>query len=365
MTADALIVVMDGVHTGASVVVPAGRQLRIGSGADADLMVIDQGVEPLHATVELRGTALALVPHRAKVAVFGRPVPPGRRVTLAHGARFSVGVVTFQFSGRHAPGATMTRNAERDYLLRHAPLVFLARRWSDASPVTKAAVLGSPFVFVLLTWIVSSQWSGVPRVTRPNEAFRLVTTHIDPRSGALIYEGYVQSAADLSALTASAWSQKRSPVMHVIVLAQLQEQVGEFLARYYRGATLSSTQPGTFTAMLPEAQGFLSPESWDYARVVRLARAEIGGLGGLTFPGHAQDGERVRVPLEALGMNLLASPHAVWLTDAQGVRYFPGARLSIGRVTRISTCSAYVVRDDDGSEYEFFMDTAHAPKKCR
>lgn len=365
MTADALIVVKGGVHAGASVVVPAGRPLRIGSGGDADLMVIDEGVEPLHVTVELHGTALVLVAHQAKVSVFGRPVPPGRRVTLARGAWFSAGVVTFQFSGRHAPGATIVRNAERAYLLRHAPLVYLARHWSDASPATKAMVLGTPFAFVLLTWIASSQWSGVSHATRPDEAFRLVTTHIDPKSGALVYEGYVQSPADLSALTASAWSQKRSPVMHVIVLTQLQEQVGEFLARYYRGAEVRPAEPGTFTAMLPATQGFLSPESWDYARVARLARAEIGGLGGLTFPGHAQEGERVRVPIEALGLNLLSSRHAVWLTDAQGVRYFPGARLPIGRVTRISTCSAYVVRDDDGSTYEFFMDAAHAPKKCR
>ncbi|CAE6819941.1 FHA domain-containing protein [Paraburkholderia haematera] len=365
MTADALIVVTDGVHAGASVVLPGDRPLRIGSGGDADLMVIDESVEPLHVTVELHGAALALVAHHAKVAVFGRPVPPGRRVTLARGAWFSAGVVTFQFSGRDAPGATMARDAERAYLLRHAPLAYLAERWSDAAPVTKAMVFATPFAFVLLTWIASNPWSGVPRATRPNEAFHLVTTHIDPKSGALVYEGYVQSPADLAALTAGAWSQKRALVMHVIVLAQLQEQVGEFLARYYRGAEVRPAEPGTFTATLPVVQGFLSPESWDYARVARLARAEISGLRDVTFPGHAQQGERVRVPLEALGLNLLVSPHAVWLTDAQGVRYFPGARLPIGRITRISACSAYVVRDDDGSVYEFFMDAAHAPKNCQ
>lgn len=365
MNADALIVVMEGVHTGASVVLPTDRPLRIGSGADADLMVIDEGVEPLHVTVELHGAALALIAHEAKVAVFGRPLPPGRRVTVERGARFSAGVVTFQFSGRDAPGAAMMRDAERAYLLRHAPLVYFGKRWSDASRVTKAVALGMPFALALLAWISSNQWSGVPRATRPNDAFRLVKKHIDPKTGALVYEGYVQSPADLAALTASAWSQKRALVMHVIVLAQLQEQVGEFLARYYRGAEVYPAEPGTFTATLPVAQGFISPDSWDYARVARLASAEISGLRGLTFPGHAQQGERVRVPLEALGLNLLAGRHAVWLTDAQGVRYFPGARLAIGRITRLSTCSAYVLRDDDGSTYEFFMDADHAPKKCQ
>ncbi len=365
MTADALIVVTAGLHTGASVALLAGRPLRIGSGSEADLMVIDEGVEPVHVTIELHGAVLALVAHHARVSVFGRPVAPGRRVRLERGARFSAGAVTFEFSGRDAPAAMAARDAERAYLLRHAPLVYVGRRWSDASPVAKAMVCAAPFVFALLTWIASNPWSSGPRTARPSDTFKLVTTHVDPKSGALVYEGYVQSPADLAALTARAWSQKRALVMHVVVLAQLQEQVGEFLARYYRGAELRPAEPGAFTATLPVAAGFLSPESWDYARVARLAQAEISGLRGLAFPGHAQQGERVHVPLEALGLNLLAGRHAVWLTDAQGVRYFAGARLGIGRITRISACSADVTRDDDGSIYEFFMDAAHAPKKCR
>ncbi|MFM0204638.1 hypothetical protein PQR53_32900 [Paraburkholderia fungorum] len=366
MTADAQIVVMDGVHTGASVVLSPGKPLRIGSGGEADLMVIDEGVELLHATVELHGAALALVADAAHVAVFGRPVPPGRRVLLERGAWFSAGAITFQFCGRDAPGPTMARDAERAYLRRHAPLAYIARHWTDASPVTRAVAVAVPVVFALLTWTASHQWpSDTPPAVRANDAFRLVKTHLDPKTGALIYEGYVESAADLAALTASAWSRQRAPVMHVFVLAQLREQVDEFLARYYRGAAVYATQPGAFAATLPDAHGFLSPESWDYARVARLAGAEINGLRGLTFPGHAQAGERVRVPLEALGLNLLASRHAFWLTDAQGVRYFVGARLPIGRVTRISACAAELTRDDDGSVYEFFLDAAHAGKNCR
>jgi hypothetical protein len=366
MTADAQIIVMDGVHTGASVVLSADKPLRIGSGGEADLMVIDEGVEPLHVTLRLHGAGLALSADAPGVAVFGRPVPAGRRVQLRRGAWFSAGAVTFQFCGRDAPGATQARDAERAYLRRHAPLAYLARRWSDASPLTRAAAAAVPVAFALLAWTASTPWSGdAPRAPGTDDAFRLVKTRLDPKSGALIYEGYVQSAADLAALTARAWSRQRAPVMHVFVLAQLQEQVGEFLARYYRGAAVRATQPGVFVATLPDAHGFLSPESWDYARVIRLAGAEISGLRGLGFPGHVQQGERVRVPLEALGLNLLVSRHAFWLTDGQGVRYFTGARLPMGRLTRISACTAELTRDDDGAVYEFFMEATHAGKNCR
>lgn len=365
MTADAQIVVMDGVHTGARVAMSAGQSLRIGSGGDADLIVIDDGVEPLHVTVELRHDTLSLVAQHDGVAVFGRRVPPGRRVQMQRGAWFSVAGVTFRFGGRDTPGPTLARDAERAYLLRHEPLGYVAKRWSDAAPVTKATAFGVPVAFAMLAWLGSSSPSVEPRLTRHEETFRLVTTHVDPKTGALVYEGYVQTATDLAALTAHAWSRQRAPVMHVFVLAQLEEQVGEFLARYYRGAEVRATQPGAFNALLPDAHGFLSPEAWDYARVARLARADISGLRELAFPGHAQQAERVRVPLDALGLNLLASRHAAWLTDAQGVRYFVGARLPIGHVSRLSACAAEVTRDDDGSIYEFVADAAHAPETCR
>ncbi|WNC88608.1 FHA domain-containing protein [Paraburkholderia sp. FT54] len=365
MTADALIVVTNGLHAGASMALTAAKPTRIGSGAEVDLMVLDEGVEPLHATIELIDATLALVAHQPGVAAFGRRLAPGRRVLLARGARFSAGAATFQFGGRGTPGDATARHAEYAYLLRHAPLAYIAKRWSDASPVAKATVFATPVAFALLLGITSGSWWSAPRAPRTNDAFSLVTTHLDRNSGALVYEGYVQSATDLAALTASAWSRQRAPVMHVIVLAQLQEQVGEFLARYYRGAQVRPGQPGEFTATLPDARGFLSPESWDYARVARQARGEINGLRNLAFPGHVQQGKRVRVPLDALGLNLLASPHATWLTDAHGVRYFVGARLPIGRVTRISACTADITRDDDGSVYELFMDAGHVSKSCK
>jgi hypothetical protein len=44
--------------------------------------------------------------------------------------------------------------------------------------------------------------------------------------------------------------------------------------------------------------------------------------------------------------------------------YFAGSRLKIGKLTRISECVAEVVRDDDGSIYEFFVKDAQPGNKC-
>jgi hypothetical protein len=365
VTADAQIQVTDGVHTGASVVLQPGRLLQIGSSSEADLMVIDEGVHARHLSGQLQDARLALTAHRAGVAVFGRSLAPGRRVLLRRGAWFSAGPVKFRFSGRDAPTTTMARDAERAYLLRHAPLAYVARRWSDAAPILRACVVATPCALALLPWFASNHLVDPPRSSRTSETFRLVKTHVDPKSGALVYEGYVRTQTDLAALSASAWSRQRAPVMRVIVLDQLQDAVREFLTRYYRGAEVRAAEPGAFSVTLPDGRGFVSPESWDYGRVERLARGEINGLRGLAFPGHAPGAGRVRVPLDALGMNLLVGKHALWLTDAQGTRYFVGARLPVGRITGISACAAEVTRDDDGSVYEFFMEASHAPRNCR
>ncbi len=222
MTVDAQLIVVDGVHTGARMALRPNRPVRIGSGGSVDLMVIDGGIKPLHATVTLQGETLALVAHQPDVAVFGRRIPQQRRMVLRLGARFSAGRVTFQFSGPDGPSAAMARQAERAYLLRHAPLSYLAKRWTDTTSVKKGIAIGMPFAFAILVWISSSQ---VPDVTRPvnaNNAFPLVTTHLDPKSGALVYEGYVQSAAALSALTASECARRRVPFIHVDVIEHRQ-----------------------------------------------------------------------------------------------------------------------------------------------
>ena len=206
MSGNPQLIVTNGVHTGARMVLRPERPVRIGSGGGADLMVIDDGVKPLHATVTLQGEILALVAHHSDVTVFGRRIPAQRRIVLRTGAHFSTGKITFQFGGAEGPSAAMARRAERAYLLRHAPVAYVAKRWTDTSPVTRAILIAVPVALTVLAWISSSHMSDVPRAVHANDAFRLVTTHPDPKSGAVIYEGYVQTAADLSALTASAWS---------------------------------------------------------------------------------------------------------------------------------------------------------------
>jgi hypothetical protein len=366
MNGNALIVVTGGIHAGASVLLSDGHDLSIGSGEAVDLVLIDEGVAAHHATIRLDGEKLMLVAKEEGVSVFGHPLRVGRSTELRYGGSFVLGAATLQFSGRDALTPRATRKAELAWLLVHAPMAYAARR---ATTLPLPARAGFSVLALLLVGAVAWQVASPFLATKParepeNPAFRFVRTRVDAKTGMPVYEGYVQSYADLSALAIAARKGARTPVLRVIVIDQLRDQLQAFVDKYYRGAQLQAANPGAFAVATPPADGYLQPESWDYARVARLARAEINGLNEVTFVGHPVSEGAVRVPIESIGMNLMRSPHGSWLVDQQGGMYFAGSRLKIGKLARISECVAQVVRDDDGSVYEFFVKDAEDSGRC-
>jgi hypothetical protein len=366
MNGNALIVVTGGIHAGASVLLSDGHDLSIGSGENVDLVLIDEGVAAHHATIRLDGETLTLVAMREDIAVFGHSLRAGQATQLRLGGSFALGAATLQFSGRDTLTPHAVRKAELAWLFAHAPMAYAAKR-SAMLPLAAKVGLGALAVVLASTvvWQLASPLLAT-KVTRhaDNPAFRFVRTRTDPKTGMPVYEGYVQSYSDLSALAIAARSGARTPVLRVIVVDQLRDQLQAFLDRYYRAAQLQAAQPGAFAVTPPPADGYLQPESWDYARIARLARGEINGLNELTFVGHAVNEGAVRVPLESIGMNLMRSSHGSWLVDQQGGMYFAGSKLRIGKLTRISECIAEVVRDDDGSVYEFFTKGAREDNSC-
>ncbi len=180
-----------------------------------------------------------------------------------------------------------------------------------------------------------------------------------------VYEGYVQTYADLTALAIAARSTARSPVLRVFVADQLKEQLQEFLDKYYRGAAIRQDEAGTFTVVAPATDAYLLPESWDYKRVARLARSGIDGLREMKFDGQSASDGPVRIPLESIGMNLMQSPNAVWLADRQGQRYFAGAagcrsaRSCAYRAALRSSCATTTAPPTN-----FFSQDAHDKKDC-
>lgn len=354
MSTGAVITVTGGIHAGASVLLSEGQDITIGNGKDANLVLVDDGVAARHATLRLDGDMLRLTAHRDGVRVFGYPLAAGKSTLLKQGALFTVGDAQIQFSGRDLPTPDAARSAQAAWLIAHEPLAYVAKRW--ALPARGARL-------TLMIVLVSAGAGALWQAYGPHDAgrrppaldgpFRFVTMHEDPKTHANVYEGYVWTSRDLASLTAMVRDDTCASVMRVVVVDRVREQLAEFLTKYYRDAQISPGAPGAFSVTPPAADGYLLPESWDYARVARLAYESVSGLRDLGFEGQVVGGGAVRAPLRAIGMNLSRSPHGSWLVDAKGVRYFAGAQLPLGKIASIVGCTVTVVRSDDGTVYEF------------
>ncbi|NKJ45230.1 hypothetical protein CIC12_00395 [Burkholderia sp. SG-MS1] len=365
MSTGGIITVTGGIHAGASVLLSEGHDMVIGNGEDANLVIVDDGVVAHHASICLNGNLLRLTAHHVGVRVFGHALAAGKTTVLRQGASFTVGDARIQFSGCDLLTPDAVRSAELVWLMMHAPAAYVAKRWALASRGVKLAL---PIVLVLagagVTWQTLGSHVVASRAPKLDGAFRFVTMHEDPKTHAYVYDGYVATSADLASLSAVVRRDTCASVMRVAVVDQIKEQLADFLTRYYRGAQIRLGSPGTFTVIPPAEQGYLLPESWDYARVAHLAYESIKGLHNLGFEGHVAQGGPVRAPLEAIGMNLARTAYGSWLVDARGVRYFPGAQLPLGRITSISGCAVTIVRNDDGTPYEFSAQSGEGNNKC-
>jgi hypothetical protein len=359
------IFVTSGLHAGASVPLTVDHDLEIGSDGAADLILADARVAPHHARAQLQGQRLVLIASSDGVTVFGHKLKAGARTLLNHGATFCLGETSLLFSGNDYPSEQSTKDAETAWLLTHAPLAWLRRRCDRVPKYVWIAAAATPLAVALLVRLnpFGPAAGSPPATVLDRPAFGYVHAEVDKTSGMRIYEGYVQTPADLAALSLAARARDKSVSVRVFVTQNIQEQLGDLLDQYYRGAQLQAAAPGVFVVTLPADGAHLKPDSWDYALVARAAQARIDGLRALKFAGHKLDGEPVRIPLETFGLNLVTSPHAAWLADTRGTRYFTGGRMPIGRIERIRACGATILRDD-GSTYDLTTQRTESGKAC-
>ncbi|WP_322094056.1 FHA domain-containing protein [Paraburkholderia bannensis] len=360
------LVVLNGLHAGANTTLSDDQPLKIGYAADCDLILADEGLAAHHVTIAVNGKSLLVQAASSGVTVFGSILKNGARTFVSHGAIFALCEVRLQFSNGEPVTDADEEHAERAWLLRHAPLAWLRKRLTALPRGLWFALAAMPLVLALAhgLHLLTQRLPPHSRTALLEQpAFRYVTARADKKAGQRVYEGYVQTVSELAALSLAASAQGSTPVLRVAVLDVMQEQLGDFLDKYYRGATLRAGKPGAFVAVPPSTDAYLTPQSWDYARVERLARAEIDGLQSLRFSGHEHDSGPVRIPLEALGLNLLSTRHSAWLADAQGTRYFAGARLPIGRIARIEKCGAEII-EDDNSVYVLTANHGATAERC-
>lgn len=115
------LLVLSGLHAGASCELPGGGRL-IGSGAADDVILGDAGILPGHLTLDVQGAAATLRPAHAGVAVDGAALPPDDPFTAALPLELSLAGVALRIEAKrngeaHAADAARAPPASSNSLL--------------------------------------------------------------------------------------------------------------------------------------------------------------------------------------------------------------------------------------------------------
>lgn len=286
--ANMYLVVCNGLHAGARVLITENRWLVLGNGATVDIALLDDGIRTQHVLLKRQANVVLMIAISGPVRIFDIPVGTGRRNRLPDGTLLLLAGVEC-FIGTLPVQRRKSLRAQRIHLLRRAPLRLLRLEWHLLSTPRKWIALMTTALLLLIAALTLAVKDDVPNPDRQRQAlsaqlrtrFPDVMVRIDP-DGRMAYEGYVRSRQELQRLQEQALSSNLvAPHIKVHVMSDVLASAAIFLQRYYRGADLMVTGPGRLEAFLMLSVVANNPAALDYQKVAWLAQQEIAGLTSL------------------------------------------------------------------------------------
>lgn len=286
--ANMYLVVRNGLHAGARVVIPETQWLVLGNGASADIALLDDGIGARHVLFKRQASVVLMIAVGGPVRIFDMPVNAGRRHRLPDGTLLLLAGVEC-FIGTLPVLHRKSLRAQRIHLLRRAPLRLLRLEWHLLSTPRKWIALMAIALLLLIATLTLAVKEGASHPDRQRQtlsarlrdSFPDVVVRTDPE-GKMTYEGYVRSHQELQRLQAQALrSNLVAPRVKVHVMSDVLASAAVFLQRYYRGVDLMVTGPGRLEAFLMLNAVASNPAAFDYHQVAWLAQQEIAGLTSL------------------------------------------------------------------------------------
>ncbi|WP_157056792.1 FHA domain-containing protein [Herbaspirillum autotrophicum] len=160
--ANMYLVVRNGLHAGARVLIPETQWLVLGNGANADIALLDDGIRSQHVLLKRQADVVLMTALSGAVHIFDVVAGTGRRYRLPDGTLLLLAGVEC-FIGTLPVRQRQSLRAQRIHLLRRAPLRLLRLEWNRLSAPRKwIALMATALLLLIAALTLALPRSGAP-----------------------------------------------------------------------------------------------------------------------------------------------------------------------------------------------------------
>lgn len=367
--------ILSGKHAGAIVALAPEKNWSIGRSEQADILLLDEEVQELHACLAWmpdEGVWLMTVAAE-EVRVFGYLLKQSAEAALLPGSCFAIGSVAFDIVtvvrvdelGRPVARAN-TREVERAARMR-----FLRRAhpWRYGVLVTRS-MLQPRYVLAAICVGVSSATIVAVLLTRPDlsveyledagaEITKLypdVSHDVDPVTGVTTYKGYVNDQRELGALRQLALrANYGAVVMDVLPMDVLALNVASTMETYYSSPRVTVIGPGEIEVNVLSESAIKNLAGWNLPAIEAQVLHELPELKKIRLQLKQSALSPVSVPLDRLGFSIIsASSGEPFVVNQRGDRLFNGAQVKEGHLKYIDLCSVKLISSSNESIFDMY-----------
>jgi len=361
-----------GLHDGAVVVLPDDRPRRLGSAADADILLVDDTIAEHQCTlVPGDDDTLRLNVAADGMEACGRALAKDAVLALPVGGTIAMGpvrITVVRLVDTDADAARPTAQVPTEDELRRARR-HIARQlhWRVyAADVLRAnrrvlagllAVAGAGVVSLAMLPLLGTRPSDAQVssevATQLRALFPAVTLNPHPLEGLVIYEGYVTDTRELNQLRSLIRGLTAGrAVVRVVPMDLLEFQAATWLDAYYDHARVEIAGPGRLKVTVPSDAAIKRLEGWDLPAMQARLLQVLGTVESVSITIAQAHPAPVTLPAQQRGLSIVAlQGGGAYAIGADGRRLFPGARTDDGRVLAISRCGLSLRSQDVGSVF--------------
>ncbi|KVZ93404.1 FHA domain-containing protein [Burkholderia ubonensis] len=330
------VVVLSGLHAGATVRLDGKSHVVIGRDMACDIMLRDKAVADRHLMFVVLEHKLSVVALADSVEIDGQALASGKTRTLRNGARILLGDISITV-GEPGVGVHSISEDRRQSFLARSKLAGL--NWLSAKPIhlkfAKVSVLSAGGALALMAIAFPLyQWWTFPRDTTLSLAQQVrvirqalaaqgasgLTVTEDANERNVVVTGHVPSDADRHRLETTIGQTRLRPIVRIYSGERIEQDSRHYIERYLPTGSIRMSGIGTVAVSNVEP---LRPQyqAWLTEALLR----DIPGLIEVRYDGPSYSSVQEILPAP---YSIVAIEGLSFLIDHAGERYFSGAMLT-------------------------------------